>query len=274
VELTVYGPAHEVHSGHYGNWVPNPALELARLLASLKDDNGTVRVDGFYADTRPTSPAERSALAALPAIEAALLDQLELAAPEVPGSRLVDRLMLPSLNIRGMVAGDVGTDARNVIPARASASVDIRLAAGDDPQRMLRLVREHVERQGFHVLDREPDAAERRRHPRLARLDAEVGYPAMRTPASLPIVAHLAELAGRAADRPAITMPTLGGSVPLYHLAELLDTPTVVLPIANPDNNQHAPNENLRLGQLWYGIDLFALLLTTPWQVAPAPTAT
>ena len=107
--------------------------------------------------------------------------------------------------------------------------------------------------------------AERRAHRAIARLDARVGYPAARAPLDLPVVAHLRELATRAAGADAIALPTLGGSVPLHHFGEALGTPTVILPIANPDNNQHAADENLRLGNLWYGVDLFALLLTTPW---------
>jgi acetylornithine deacetylase/succinyl-diaminopimelate desuccinylase-like protein len=263
VELTVYGPVREVHSGHYGNWAPNPAMTLAHLLASMKSADGTVLVDGFHDLTRPAGPAEEALLGALPAVEADLLDRLGLAAAEVPGSRLVDRLMLPSLNVRGLAAAGVGAAARNVIPDRATASIDIRLAAGDDPDRMPRLVRAHLERHGVHVLDREPTTAERRAHRVLARLDPQPGYPAARADAGLPVVAHLAALAGRAAGRPALTVPTLGGSVPLHDVTEALGAPAVILPIANPDNNQHAANENLRLGNLWYGIDLYSLLLTT-----------
>jgi acetylornithine deacetylase/succinyl-diaminopimelate desuccinylase-like protein/pimeloyl-ACP methyl ester carboxylesterase len=266
LELTVYGAAGELHSGHYGNWAPNPALELARLLASMKDAEGRVTVAGFTADTRPPSPAEQAVLAALPPVEDALLARLGLAAAEVPGSRLLDRLMLPSLNVRGLRAADVGPAARNVIPAAATASLDIRLAAGDDPERMLDRVREHVRAQGYLVLDREPTAAERRGSRLIARIDARPGYPAARAPLELPVVAHLLELAGRATGRPAVVLPTGGGSVPLHHFAEVLGAPAVILPIANPDNNQHAANENLRLGNLWYGVDLWTLLLTTPWR--------
>jgi acetylornithine deacetylase/succinyl-diaminopimelate desuccinylase-like protein len=269
LELTVYGPARELHSGHYGNWAPNPALELARLLASMKDADGRVTVEGFTADTRPPSPADQETLDAMPPVEDGLLDRLGIAAAEVPGSRLLDRLMLPSLNVRGLRAADVGPAARNVIPAYATASIDIRLAAGDDPARMLERVRDHVRKQGFLVLDREPTAAERRTHPAIARLDARVGYPAARARADLPVVGHLLDIATRAAGETAIALPTLGGSVPLHHFEQALRRPTVILPIANPDNNQHAADENLRLGNLWYGVDLYALLLTTPWNPAP-----
>jgi acetylornithine deacetylase/succinyl-diaminopimelate desuccinylase-like protein len=263
VELTVYGPVHEIHSGHYGNWAPNPALRLAQILASCKGSDGRVTIDGFYDTTRPPSDVELEALANLPPVEQQLLGQLGLAEAEVPGSRLVDRLMWPSFNIKGLVAADVGSNARNVIPSTATASIDVRLAAGNDGKHMVGLVRAHLERLGHHVVDHEPTADERRRHPQLVRLSAEIGYPAMRTPLGEPIVGHLTAAATRAAGREALAMPTLGGSVPLHDVAEVLGAPTVVLPIANHDNNQHAANENLRLGNLWYGVDLWAELLTT-----------
>ncbi len=264
-DLTVYGPLAELHSGHYGNWAPNPALDLVRLLATCKDDAGTVTIDGFYDSTRPVTAADQAALAALPAVEPDLLDRLGLAEAEVAGGRLVDQMMRPSFNVRGLSAGDVGQHARNVVPAHATASVDIRLAAGDDPDRMLRLVRDHVTRHGYHVLDREPARQERRAHRRLARLTPTAGYPAVRVAADLPIVGRLAQAATLAAGREAVIMPTLGGSLPLHDLVEVLAVPTVILPIANPDNNQHAANENMRVGQLWYGVDLWALLLTQRW---------
>lgn len=265
-ELTIYGPVRELHSGHYGNWVPNPALALSHVLASFKDEHGRVTVQGFYDDTRPPTEAVLAALADLPAVEDALLHDLGLATAEVPGSRLVNQLMTPSLNIRGLSAASVREDRRNVIPASASASIDIRLAAGDDPTRMLRLIREHLAGLGYHVLDREPTDAERREHPRLARIDAEPGYPAARIPVETPIVAHLLDAASRASGGTVVTMPTLGGSVPLQHFAEVLEAPAVILPIANADNSQHAADENIRVGNLWYGVDLWSVLLGTPWQ--------
>jgi hypothetical protein len=94
---------------------------------------------------------------------------------------------------------------------------------------------------------------------------AEPGYPAASTPAGSPIVAHLVDAASRAADRAALTMPTLGGSVPLHHFVEVLEAPTVILPIANADNSQHAADENIRLGNLWYGVDLWSVLLSMPF---------
>jgi acetylornithine deacetylase/succinyl-diaminopimelate desuccinylase-like protein len=263
-DLTFYGPERELHSGHYGNWVPNPAFELARFLAGCKDDSGNVTIEGFYDDTRPVSDADHRAIADLPPVEERLRDELGFGGPEVEGSSYADRLMLPSFNVRGMRAADVGADARNVIPAEATASVDIRLAAGDDPETMVDRVEAHLGKAGYHVIDRDPTPAERRRHRRLAKLCRTPGYRAVRIPMDSTLATALLDVCRLASDDDeVVALPTFGGSIPLYLFEDVLDAPVAILPIANHDNNQHAPNENIRVANLWYGIDLLATLLTT-----------
>ncbi|MDQ3528401.1 MAG: M20/M25/M40 family metallo-hydrolase [Actinomycetota bacterium] len=264
LELTVYGPLHELHSGHYGNWAPNPAQQLARLLASMKDDDGTVLVEGFYDSTIAAGETEQAALEQLPPVDDELRESLGLAATEADNALLAERLLLPSLNVRGLAAGSVGPATRNVIPATARASIDIRLAAGNDPQATLGLVEDHIRRQGFLVIVDDPDAETRRAHPRIVKVTHEAGYPAVRTPADVPIAADVLAAAEAAAGETVISLPTLGGSVPLHSFSEVLGVPLLVVPMANHDNNQHAANENLRLANLWYGIDLMAALLTMP----------
>ncbi|CAN5766005.1 M20/M25/M40 family metallo-hydrolase [soil metagenome] len=264
LELTVYGPLHELHSGHYGNWAPNPAQQLARLLASMKDDDGTVLVEGFYDSTIGAGETEQAALEQLPPVDDELRESLGLAATEADNALLAERLLLPSLNVRGLAAGSVGPATRNVIPATARASIDIRLAAGNDPQATLGLVEDHIRRQGFLVIADDPDAETRRAHPRIVKVTHEAGYPAVRTPADVPIAADVLAAAEAAAGETVISLPTLGGSVPLHSFSEVLGVPLLVVPMANHDNNQHAANENLRLANLWYGIDLMAALLTMP----------
>lgn len=264
LELTVYGPLHELHSGHYGNWAPNPAQHLARLLASMKDDDGTVLVEGFYDSTVAAGEAERAALERLPPIDDELRDALGLAATEAGNALLAERMLLPSLNVRGLAAAAVGEATRNVIPATARASIDIRLAAGNDPEAMLDLVSDHIRGRGFHVVDSDPDEHTRRAHPRVVKVTREVGYPAVRTPIDAPVAGDVLAAAEVAAGEAVISLPTLGGSVPLHSFAEVLGVPLLVVPMANHDNNQHAANENLRLANLWYGIDLMAALLTMP----------
>jgi len=276
LDVTVYGADRYLHSGHYGNWAPNPGVALAHLVASMKAPDGRVLVDGFYDSAEPLGEAERRALAAVPEFEAALRHELGLAEEATeggPGERYGERIALPALNLRGMASATVGESARNVIPPSATASFDLRLVAGDDPVAMQELVEAHVRRQGYHLVRDEPDAETRRSHAKLARVVRRDGYRAVRTAMDLP-ASRRAVAAARAAASPAagstdtttqmgelVLLPTLGGSLPLYVVEDHLGVPLVGVPIANHDNNQHAPDENLRLANLFYGIDLFAALL-------------
>jgi acetylornithine deacetylase/succinyl-diaminopimelate desuccinylase-like protein len=264
LELTVYGPVRALHSGHYGNWAPNPAARLAGLVASMAGDDGRVTIPGFYETTRAPTAAEREAIARLPDTDAALRRELGLGATDGAGRSLAEAILEPALNVRGLEAGRVGDAATNSIPAEATASIDLRLAPGNDPRAMLDLVERHVRAQGYHVVDREPDLATRLGHLRLARIERQGGYPAVRTPLDAPGVAAIVAAAEAAATEPPVLVPTLGGSLPLHLLQDSPERVVVIVPIANHDDNQHAADENLRLANLWYGIDLFAALLRMP----------
>jgi acetylornithine deacetylase/succinyl-diaminopimelate desuccinylase-like protein len=222
-----------------------------------------VVIDGFYDDTKPVTGADRAAMDALPPIEDRLQDELGFGGPEVDDSSYAERLMLPSFNVRGLRAAAVGEGARNVIPAEATVSIDIRLAAGDDPKTMVGRVVAHLEQAGYLVLDRDPTPAERRGHRRLARLQPTPGYRAVRIPMESPLAATLLEVCRVASGEEVVALPTFGGSIPLYLFEDILGAPVAILPIANHDNNQHAPDENVRVANLWYGIDLWVTLLTT-----------
>ena len=261
-EITVYGATRNLHSGHYGNWSPNPAMMLSQLLASMKDTEGHVVIPGFYDSTVPPGELERAAIAALPEVDPSLRRELGLAQSEAGNAPLAERILLPSLNIRGFESGAVGEKSRNVIPNVATASLDVRLVKGNDPQAMLDLIETHVRAQGYHIVREEPDHETRLAHPKIARIVRSTGYTAARTEMDLPVAQSVVAAARRASPEPLILLPTLGGSLPLYLFTEKLGQPVVIVPIANHDNNQHAPDENLRLANLWYGIDLMAELLT------------
>lgn len=262
LDVTVYGPARPLHSGHYGSWAPVPGQMLAELIASMKDDDGNVVIDGFYDTVEPLGREETEALARLPAYDEELRRELGLGWTEGEGT-LTERLLLPSLTVKGLSSGNVGADARNVIPDRAEAALGVRLVKGNDPEDMLDRVEAHIRAQGYHIVREDPDMATRLRYPRIARVvRATDGYPASRSDMGLPIVEEVVGAVRRAADREVLLVPALGGSLPLYLFTERLGSPAVILPIANHDNNQHASNENIRLGNLWYGIDLYAALLT------------
>ena len=264
MELSVYGASRPLHSGHYGNWAPNPGLMLAQLLASMKDADGRVVIDGFHDSITPLGERERAALASLPDFDGELMRELGLARTEGGGASLAERLQLPSLNVRGLASANVGDGARNVIPSSATAALDVRLVKGNDPAAMLALVEEHVRRQGYHVVRDEPDLETRLAHPRIARIVRGTGYRAVRTPMDHPIVPGLIAAAEAAAGAEVVLLPSFGGSLPLYLFEDVLRAPIVIVPIANHDDNQHAADENLRLANLWYGVDLFCGILTMP----------
>ena len=259
--MTVYGPLRHLHSGHYGNWAPNPALMLAQLLATFKSESGKVLVRGFYDTVEPLNDAARDALETVPAMDDQLRYELALARSDCDNAPLNEQVMLPSLNIRGLKSGVADGRIVNMIPATASASLDIRLVKGNTPEDMLDRVERHIERQGYLIVRDEPDAGLRREYPRIARIVPDPGYGSVRTDMTIPIVSRLIDVVRQSIDEQVVLLPTLGGSLPLYHFAEHVDAPIVGVPIANHDNNQHGPNENLCVANLWYGIDLFTAIL-------------
>lgn len=260
-EITVYGPRRELHSGHYGNWAPNPALLLARLLASMKDDDGRVLIKGYYDGIEPLNETELRAFAEAPDNDALLRRELGIGWTEGGGKKLIELINLPSLNIRGFVSSSVGATARNVVPSTATASIDIRLVKGLDHRRAVELVVEHIRAQGYHIVESDPDEATRLKYPKIAKIVRQGGYNASRTSMDLPVAKAIIGAVESARGK-VIKMPTLGGSVPLYIFTDNLKTPCIGIPIANHDNNQHSANENIRLQNLWDGIETMAALLT------------
>jgi acetylornithine deacetylase/succinyl-diaminopimelate desuccinylase-like protein len=261
IEVTVYGPRVELHSGHYGNWAPNPAMMLAQLLASMKDADGRVTIDGFYDGVVPLSPAELQAISEMPDEDLALMKEFGLARVEGNGRRLPELRALPSLNVRGMTSARVGAEAANVIPATATAALDLRLVKGIGHAEQADRLIAHIRKQGYYVTTAEPDDATRLRYPKIARVVVdETGYDSVRTPMDLPAAGAVID-AVRSAQPQVILEPTMGGSVPLAMIERTLDTHTIVLPVANYDNNQHSSNENIRIQNLWNAIEVHAALL-------------
>jgi len=256
-EVTVYGPSHGLHSGHYGNWAPNPVTMLANLIASMRDDDGRIRIAHFYDDVAPISAAERRALAQIPMVDSALRAEVQLGATEANDASLVERIMLPALNLRGIRGGGVGATASNTIPTEATASIDFRLVPRQTPEHVRQLVEAHLRAQGYTIVDHTPTPAERMQHARIAKVTWESGYPATRVSMDSPLAQAVSRAAQEAVDAPIVRLPTLGGSLPLYTFESVLHTPVIVLPIVNHDNNQHAANENVRLQNLFDGIQVY-----------------
>jgi acetylornithine deacetylase/succinyl-diaminopimelate desuccinylase-like protein len=263
LEMTVYGPNRALHSGHYGNWAPNPAALLVDLLASLRGPDGDIRIAGFQDDVRPLTPSEKAAAAAMPPVEDDLRRELGLAWTEGGSERLQDRIMRPALNLRGLKCADVGEGARNAIPTEASASIDFRLVPDQTPQKVRERTEAYLKSQGWWVVHKEPDPETRLAHPRIVRLTWDEGYAAARTSMDLPVSKAVVKTVGEMLGQPVIVVPMLGGSVPISLFTGSLPAPAppmITVPIVNHDNNQHSSYENLRLQNLWDGIDVFASL--------------
>jgi acetylornithine deacetylase/succinyl-diaminopimelate desuccinylase-like protein len=262
--LTTYGPRVAQHSGHWGNYVPNPALRLAELLSSMKDAAGRVTIPGFY-DGIALDAATRRILAAVPDDTASLHRAIGIAAPDRVAGSVQEALQYPSLNIRGMRSGWVGDEARTIIPPDAVAEVDVRLVKESDPQRLLGLIRTHIEAQGYHVISgRPPTDDERARFPRIARYDAGVSYAAFRTDFDSEPGRWLQRAFARLFVQPPVMLRTSGGSIPISPFVTTLNVPAVSVGTVNPDNNQHSPNENLRVGDFLRGIRIIAGVLSEP----------
>ena len=269
LEVTVYGATRNLHSGHYGNWTPDTGNILARLLASMKDERGHVLIDGWYDTADPIGDEELAALRGMPDWEGQLKEELGLVWTEGQPEKLPERLMVPALNVRGITSGNTGSLARNVIPNTAVASLGVRLVKGNEPEHMKSLVVSHIEKMGFHVVSEDPDISLRMQFPRIAKITGGGGSLASRTSMADPFAQSVVAAAREAAEQTfgegaLVVAPGMGGTLPLSVLTEVAGKPAIIVPVANHDNNQHAPDENLRVANLWYAIDLYASLLTMP----------
>ena len=261
LELTTFGPLRPLHSGHYGNWAPNPAMELVQLLSTMKDKNGKVTIKGFYDDVTPLSAMEKAAIKAIPPVEPQLKNELGFLNEESGNRGLTESINLPSLNINGLQSANVGKLSANVIPTKAIASIDFRLVAGNDWQRQQLKVINHIKSLGYFVTEKEPTIEERKSHPKIIQIAASSGYNAQKTPMDLPIAKMIIAALQATTNEQVILTPTSGGSLPLFVFEKYLNAKTISIPVANHDNNQHAENENIRLKNLFDGIETMAAIM-------------
>ena len=261
ITLEAYGPRVPQHSGHYGNYAPNPAFHLSRILASMKDASGQVVIPGFYAGVE-LSDEVRGVLASVPDDEVAIRAALGIARADRIGDNLQESVQYPSLNIRGLSSGWVGAESRTIVPATATAEIDVRLVKESDPKYLADLIREHIEKMGYYVIDREPTEDERQQYSGIVSFTSVFSYSAYRS--------GFDEAAGRLArkglrhlyGKEPILIRTSGGSIPISPFVDTLGIPAASVPTVNIDNNQHSPNENIRLGNFKEGIAMLVAVLS------------
>ncbi len=263
ITLTVFGPRAAQHSGHYGNYAPNPAFRLSQLLASMKDDEGRVTIPGYY-DGINLTETEREILRQVPDDENQIKSKIGIGGNDKVGDTYQESLQYPSLNIRGLSSGWVGNEVRTIVPADAIAEIDIRLVPESDPERLFGLIRKHIEDQGYHILENDPTDEERMKHSKLIKWEGSISYQAFRTPFDSEPGIWLNEAFKRAFGKEPIRKRISGGSLPISPFVDALNIPAVTVVTVNADNNQHGPNENLRLGNYKEGIKTALAILTQP----------
>lgn len=261
ITITTFGPRTPVHSGNYGNYTPNPALRLAKLLGGMKDDNGVVTIPGFY-DGVVLTDEEKQILKQVPDDENEIKKFLGIAAPDQVGTNFQESLQYPSLNIRGLDALFIGKEARTLIPATATAEIDIRLVPSSDPERLIGLVKKYIKDEGYYLVDNEPTEAERMQYPKIASFQSSISYGAFQTPFNSETGIWLSKAMQKAFGKEPIKVRTAGGSIPISPFVITLGIPAVAVPTVNADNNQHAENENIRVGNYVEAVKTFLSILT------------
>ncbi len=248
ITLTSYGPIKPQHSGHFGNYAPNPAMNLSKILSSMKDYDGVVVIPGFYDGVTLTNEI-RKILDEVPDDEEAINKDLLISSPDKVGNNYQEAIQYPSLNVRGLKSGWVGKEARTIVPDIAIAEIDVRLVKESDPEKLLNMIKNHIIKEGAYVIDgREPTNEERLTKKNIIRYDSKISYLAYRTEIDSPIGNWASKALKNAFLEEPIKKRTSGGSIPISPFVTTLNVPALTYPSVNKDNNQHSPNENIRVG--------------------------
>jgi acetylornithine deacetylase/succinyl-diaminopimelate desuccinylase-like protein len=257
LELTLESARRDVHSGNFN--VPNPAWRLVGLLASMAAPDGTPLVEGLEDGVVPPTAAERELMGRIPLDRASIERELGVPLPQ----EYLERLMFRStLTIRGLRSGFTGQEAQTIIPHQATVAFDARLVKNQRVDAVYRRLLDHIRGQGFTVIESADAPIPDELRGRAIQVVERRGYDPAKTPVDLPISRRVIESVERAhGGEPAVMLPTMGGSVPLWAFTDILQRPTIVVPYANANNRQHSPNEHLRLDHLYQGVLTTAHLL-------------
>jgi acetylornithine deacetylase/succinyl-diaminopimelate desuccinylase-like protein len=247
-QIDLRGSSTDLHSGSFGGAVANPAIVLAQMLAQMKDRGGRIKIPGFYDDVVPLQEEERQAWASLPFNEKKY--KKDFGIPKVYGesdyTTLERTWARPTFEVNGLLSGFTGEGAKTVLPAVAMAKVSMRLVPNQDPDKIAKLFEDYVRR----VAPKTVEVKVTRMHG---------GKPWM-TSYDNPYV----QAAGRAIEKGFGQKPVFtreGGSIPVVStFQEELGLPSVLFGVGLPDENAHAPNEKLDVGNFHNGIIASAIL--------------
>lgn len=259
--LTTHGPAKPQHSGHYGNYAPNPGFQLAQLLSTMKDADGKVTIPGYY-DGIVLNENVQNILKSVPDDAQKISERLEFKTADKVGSFYQESLQYPSLNIRGLGSGWIGDEARTIVPESATAELDLRLVPETNGTRLKNLVKKHIKKQGYHIIDHSPSKEERMAYDKIVTINEGSVTDAFRTDLDNRYGQFILRTLQDTFGEDVVQIRIMGGTVPIAPFINELQIPAFVVPMVNQDNNQHSPNENLRIGQLAYGIQAFYSVLS------------
>ncbi len=246
-DLVVHTGRTDAHSGNHGGLMPNAIWTLVHLLATMKDPDGRITIEGLHDPIRPTSNAERAAADALQVDIPGYLAEMGLARLDAPADRpFHDRTMFhPTLTINGLHGGYGGPGSKTVLPCEAVAKCDIRLVPDMTPDQPLACVRAHVARHAPEV-----------------EVIGRGGMLPSRTPIESPFTEVVTDAIRLARGEEPYLVPSAGGSLPDYVFTGILGLPDFVRPYANADEANHAPNENIEVALFHSGIRTGAALLS------------
>lgn len=265
ITLKTYGPVVPQHSGHFGNYAPNPVFRMSNILSSMKDENGIVKIKGYY-DGITISDQVKKYLDNVPDDEESMLNKMQFKKPESVGNSYQEAIQFPSLNVRGIRAGWVEDEVRTIVPSECIAEIDVRLVIESDGYRLHELIKKHIEGLGYVVLNHEPSKEERMKYDKIVKFNSTVSYPAFRTDIDSDLGNWLSETLTRTFGVEPVLRRTSGGSVPISPFVNVLNIPAVGVPTVNKDNNQHSPNENIKLINYIKGIESFVGILSSEFK--------
>jgi acetylornithine deacetylase/succinyl-diaminopimelate desuccinylase-like protein len=261
LDVTVYTAKSSMHSGNYGNWMPDANVRLAQLIASMVEPSGRVAIKDFYADVPAFSPVARKMLDAVPDQSAAMQKEFGIGRPDGAAGSLQEGLNLPAFSVHTMQGGEAG----GVIAGKATAQILMRLVVENEPKVMVQRVVDHIRAQGYFVVDHDPDGATLAAHEKVVKVTPhaanEQGGGAWRTDPGIPQAVFVRDALRSVWGEKVVEIRTAGGGVPAVPFIEVNHLPVIGVALVNYDDNQHTNNENLRLGNLWDGIETLAALL-------------
>ncbi len=261
ITLITYGPIVPQHSGHFGNYAPNPVFRMSEILSSMKDPNGRVVIPGFY-DGIELDEKTLKILAEVPDDEGKMMNDMQFKKPDNVGKNYQESIQYPSINVRGIESGWVREEVRTIVPSECIAEIDVRLVLESDPIRLHNLIKSHIEELGYYVIDRRPTKDERLKHNKIVTFVSSFDYDAFRTDIESEIGKWLIKSLKKTFGIEPVKKRTSGGSVPISPFVNTLGIPAVTVPTVNQDNNQHSPNENIKIENYVTGIVTYLGILT------------